>query len=431
MQEEQPQESIITESIPPRRTINWKIFAWPLILVGLLLVGWLNYPSLLNLITPTPTWTPQPTITPAVRPTRTPTISPSPTLEPTPTNTPLPVSAYYLTDGWQLAPPIRGVEAGLIVLDEATSATVEPGFDSPFWVSSEQIAQESGFLISEPYYATFGYGAITWETDVAIAPGMYELFVMDTLYSSAGPLDFQIHLGGSELFPIIGSRQVEFLSARGEPPQRTDRWRSLGIYQLDRLDKLSVSTAWERRDERTLVAVDRVVIVPLAISTASLLSVLPRDREIVIVDNLAADIESAQILYKEVGELSWGDQYQYVINPSTDVRVMYSATELLLPGRYQIAAWIPPLHADLEVVYTMMVNGNEFPNDAGDLAVALNQSAYADGQWVELGTWTTPRIYEKPLQLSLRMEIKSGSVGEAAFDAIAFIRLNETEQESP
>jgi hypothetical protein len=113
------------------------------------------------------------------------------------------------------------------------------------------------------------------------------------------------------------------------------------------------------------------------------------------------------------------------------VCVMYSAPELLLPGRYQIAAWIPPLHADLEVVYTMMVNGNEFPNDAGDLAVALNQSAYADGQWVELGTWTTPRIYEKPLQLSLRMEIKSGSVGEAAFDAIAFIRLNETEQESP
>jgi hypothetical protein len=97
------------------------------------------------------------------------------------------------------------VEGGVIVLDELTSATVEPGFDTPFWVSSDQIASESGFDILDPYYATYGYGAITWETDVFLAPGMVEIYVMDTLYSSAGPLDFQVRLGGSELYP--GHRQ--------------------------------------------------------------------------------------------------------------------------------------------------------------------------------------------------------------------------------
>jgi hypothetical protein len=431
MDEAEPQDSNETESTPPARRAAWKPLAWTAILAGLLLVGWLNYPSLLEIIVPTPTLLPQPTITQTVRPTHTPTITPSPTAEPTPTNTPLPVSAYYLTDGWQLSPPIRGIETGLIVLDEATSATVEPGFDTPFWVSSEQIATETGFDISEPYYATFGYGSITWETDVAVGPGLVEIYVMDTLYSSAGPLDFQVHLGSSERFPIIGSRQVEFLSVRGEPPQRANLWRSLGIYQLDRLDKLSISTAWERRDERTLVAVDRVVIVPLPDSTRHLLSGLPRDREIVIVDNRAADIESTQVLFQETGKLSWGDHYQYVINPSNDVRVIYTAPELLLPGQYQVAVWVPSEHANLETVYTLTVNENDILNDAGEQTVTIDQSTVLDGQWVDLGTWTTPRIYEKPVQLSLRMEIEGGSAGEAAFDAVAFIRLGEEAQESP
>jgi hypothetical protein len=117
---------------------------------------------------------------------------------------------------------------------------------------------------------------------------------------------------------------------RGEPPQRTNQWRSLGIYELDRMDKLSVSTAWERRDERTLVAVDRVAIVPLPASTRQLLSAFPRDRQLVVIDNLAADIESAQVLYLEEEELAWGDQYQYVINPTKDVRVVWNAPEYVL-----------------------------------------------------------------------------------------------------
>jgi len=423
------QDPAIRKPSGPDRKSFWKPLAWGVILGGLLFTGWLYYPTILKLLAPPALPTSQPTPASTTLPTRTPTISPSPTLEPTITPTPLPVSRYFLSNGWELQPPIRGVEGGLIVLDEATSATVEPGFDTPFWVSSEQIASESGFDIREPYYATFGSGAITWETDVGVAPGIYEIYVMDTLYSSAGPLDFQVRSGGSELSPIIGSTHVEFLSVRGEPPQRTDRWRSLGIYQTTHLEKLTISTAWERRDERTLVAVDRVAIVPLPDSTLQLLTALPLDRRIVIIDNLAADIETAPLLYQETGPLSWGNQYQYVINPSQNVRVVYTAPEHLPQGQYQAAAWIPADHAQLEANYTLLVNDTPIANDAGELITVIRQSDYSGGQWVNLGTWTTPRIYEKPVQISLRMEFQGGFTGEGAFDAIALIYMEIKEQE--
>jgi hypothetical protein len=422
-------EEINTETT--RRSTQWIIFALPVILIGVLVTGWLNYPSLVQMLAPSPTPTQQPTVTPTARPTQTTTLSPSPTLEPTPTLTPLPSSAYYLADGWQLSPPIRGVESGVFVLDEATSVTADPAFDTPFWVSSEQIASETGFDIIEPYYATFGYGAVTWQTDVEMAPGMYEIYVMDTLYSSAGPLDFQVRLGDTEISPVIGSRYVEFLSVRGEPAQRIDQWRSLGIYQLERMEKLAVSTAWERRDERTLVAIDRVVIVPLPEGTQYLLSAFPSDRQVTVIDNLAAEIESAQVLYTEEDSLAWGNQYQYVINPANDLRVLWTASEYMSPGQYQAAAWIPPAHAGLVATYTLLLDGVPIQNNAGEQTVIINQAEYPGGQWVDLGIWTTPRIYEKPVQLSLRMEIAGGSMGEAAFDAIAIISLNEKEPESP
>jgi hypothetical protein len=150
----------------------------------------------------------------------------------------------------------------------------------------------------------------------------------------------------------------------------------------------------------------------------------------VIIDNLAADIESAQVLYQEEEELAWGDQYQYVINPTKDVRVVWNAPEYLLPGQYQVAVWMPAAHAGLEVTYTLRVNGNDFANDAGETAITINQAEYSNGQWVDLGIWTTPLIYEKPVQLSLQLEIKSGLAGEAAFDAIAIVKWGQP-QETP
>jgi hypothetical protein len=430
MNAEEKQATTDRKTLPAHLNLPWKSSLLFIMLVGLLLSGCQNYPSISELINPANTVTEQPTLTPTPRPTRTPTISPSPTLEPTITPTPLPVSAYYLPNGWELQPPIRGVTGGVIVLDEATSATVEPGFDTPYWISSEQIAKESGFDILERYYATFGYGSIQWETDVPLGPGMYEIYVMDTLYSSAGPLEFQIHQGEMELFPLIGSRQVEFLSPRGEPPQRTNLWRSLGIYQLHRLEKLSISSAWERRDERTLVAVDRVIIVPMPDSTNYILSALPLDRQIVMIDNTAADIESAQLLYEVEGEMSWGDQYQYAINPTKDLRILYSAPEHLPPGTYKVMIWVPPGHATLDAGYTLLVNGNEFSNEAGQETKIISFSEFQGEQWLDLGNWTTPRIYEKPVQLALRMEIKGGQPGEGAFDVIALIRWDQP-QESP
>ncbi len=394
------------------------IVAWVVGVFVVVLITWLNLPRLLYIPQTSETPALPAAIDPTTEATRTPRPSPSPAPTSAPTATAFPASTYYLENGSKLRPPIPGVQSGVIVLDEATSATADPPFDSQYWSSSDDISKDLGFLFDEPYYATFGSGAVTWKTDVPLAPGLYQLFVMDTLYSSAGPLDFQVTLAGAPVQPVNGSTHVEFYSSTGIPAQDSDMWRSLGIFNLDHAGPLSISTQWPSHDQDSPVAIDRVVIVPLSDSTRLLLSALPMDRQLLIMDDLAARIDTSQLLYPEAGALAWGDQFQYLVNPDSDVRVRWTVPDYVLPGQYQVAVWLPETHANSKVTFHLSVNDTEIP----DSAVEFDQSSQPGGRWVSIGVWDTPRIYEKPLLLTLEMDIPGGVPGETAIDAVALIK---------
>ena len=48
----------------------------------------------------------------------------------------------------------------------------------------------------------------TWQMDVALEPGLYQFYVMDTVLSSGGELDFSVRLGSSELTPLAMTGQA-------------------------------------------------------------------------------------------------------------------------------------------------------------------------------------------------------------------------------
>jgi hypothetical protein len=159
--------------------------------------------------------------TPTQIPTRTPTITATPTVPPTITPTLLSPSAYRVSDITMIDPPLlEGFAVDVIILNDDKNVTVEPGFTNPQWEPSSKIAEQIGREIQEPFYATLGPGSVMWKMDVPLDAGLYELFVLDTLYSSGGFLNFTVKLGENDLTPVFGRPRVEFRSSQAVQQQR-------------------------------------------------------------------------------------------------------------------------------------------------------------------------------------------------------------------
>ncbi len=406
---------------PVRR---WAFLSWIAAVLTLALLLWLSFPTLDQLArgiyTPTPA---PPTLTPTPRPSRTPTITSTPTTEPTATLTPYPPSAYQIPDASLLDPALPGLRGTAVVINE-DQAQVNPPFDNPQWISSDTIAQQLGKELTERYYATFGAASIQWQTDKPLNPGLYEVYVLDTVFSSGGSLDFTVSLGGQALSPIFGSTSLQYQSSRGNPPQIQDLWRSIGFYNLDRPDLLTIAASWQNRDENSIVAVDRVLIVPYPAAAQAMLERLPRrTQQTVLIDDLAARIESNQVIYSESDALSWKDQYQYVINPETEITATWETYEPVAAGKYEIFVWLPASHATGQVSYRVQINNEDVTPDGLESAnISVNQSEFRGGQWVSLGQFTTPRIYEKPVPINIQIAIPANATGDIALDAVAIVR---------
>lgn len=359
-----------------------------------------------------------PTITPV--PSRTPRPTSAPTIPPPPTPTAMSASAFQLADPSLLNPPIAGLPGLPIIINE-DQAVVDPPLNHPQWIPSSKIAEQLGGIeLPEPFYATFGVATISWIMDVPLPVGLYEIYVMDTVYSSAGPLDFKVRLGASELSPLLGQPSVDFLSSsRGDVRQSIDLWRDLGVYFLENnSDILSVSSVWGPRDEYTLVAVDRVLIGPLPASSLNMVAPLPPDKLKYIVDDIPAEMDSTDVVLPVEDALSWFDKFQVVTNPNKDVKVTWKLNEAVPLGKYDVLVWIPALHNKAGVTYKVLANDVELEGDP----VLVNQIDYP-GSWVSLGLYdVSSLLYGKSVRLSVRLDIKGGTLGDIAIDAVAFIK---------
>ena len=72
-------------------------------------------------------------------------------------------------------------------------------------------------LYQEEWYATYSAGWIRWFMDRPLRAGLYELYMMDTVFSSGGTLSFTVQLGDQPLTPLAGSSDVVYMTSQYDP----------------------------------------------------------------------------------------------------------------------------------------------------------------------------------------------------------------------
>lgn len=384
-------------------------FLLTIVLVSLGLSIWMTAPSLIDKVRGTPTPSPLPP-TATLLPTTTATITPLPSDTPLPSATPYPASAWKVEDLSQINPPIPGPAMEAIVLNNDTSVTVDPPFSSIRWTNSADLGL--GIDFEDDFYATYSAGSATWALDKPLAPGYYQIYVLDTAYSSGGVLDYVVSNSAGQIGPISGRTRVLFSSSFTTPPQTSSTWESIGVYKLDQPDLLTISTTWEDRNEYTIVAIDRVLITRLPDSTGQMLSELPHSGLNYVYDDLSASLTVRDPLFEREG-LSWGNRYQSILNPEYDITVTWKSDNVIPVANYEIFVYLPATKGSVEGEFHFLVNGKEFLKDPE--TIPLNT---ATAGWASLGVLEIPEVYGVAVNFEMSMKVPAGSIGEVPLDAV-------------
>ncbi len=427
---ESPKENKKTEkpkkqpSIPASEILS-RLFVGALTLFIVVYMGWLFAPKIRNAMTFWPTATPTP-VTPSPTVPATPTVTPLATNTPTasPTPTPGPISTYWIANGNDLDPVVPNAPEGVVILSAKNSAEVDPPFDSIYWTSSSQIVQDLGRLNSlydTEWFATVNSGHVRYYMDQPLKEGLYEIYVMDTFYSSGGNLDFLVQIGGQTLSPLTSSSTVSFMTSQYDPRQNYDTWRSLGIYYiLPSRDVLNVSTSWGFRDQYSYVAADRIMIVPRKITDLALLNQLPAYGTRYVMDDTQADIKAGNSQFRETISTSWDDSYQLIVNPKQKSTIEYSSLEPWPIGQYSIYIYFPESKGGLDAEIQVHADNDLLGTVSGQQVVQMHVPT--GGNWVLIGQYNTDRYYERPRKFKVTITIPEGQQGEYPVDAIAFIQ---------
>jgi hypothetical protein len=372
-----------------------------------------------------PTLTPTMTLTVEYStPTPVATFTPTITVTPTITSTPFPASSYLVVEPSEVRPEIP-VNAEAVYIIDNLNAEVNPPFDHFQWTSSDTIGADIGREFNEAYFATFGAGSIQWSMDQDLPPALYEVFILDTLYSSGGYLNFTVQLNEEVLQPLVGKTLLQYNTTQSEPPQYQDQWRSIGIFDIQQIGRLSIATEWGNRDELSIVAVDRVMIVRQSDYVRTMLANLPNTSgTIFLIDDEAATFSTDQYWKYWEDEQSWGGQYQVMSEPPLDTTAAWQIPSLLPHGDYEAYAWIPKSNATIPVTYELRAGGlvinntnetslTEFPDGQGS-----NQP----GRWIKLGEWIVPEYFGNFLRIEIVLNIPASDTGEVVIDTVAIIQ---------
>lgn len=367
------------------------------------------------------TYTLTPTITPTVTRTSTPTptstATPSSTPSPTPTPT-LPPSTYAVTDWTGLYPPVPlGAEA-VWVLDDA-GASLAPSNAESAWMTAIS-ADPHGR--AEPYrYLTAGAAVVTWTMDVAFEPGMYQVYVLDTMEHSFGPAQVAVQLDEIPAVPTRGWARAVF----GQ--QTVDSWLPLGAYRLTARQTLGVQLAVDLVTPDRPFAADRVLVVRIAGWQQAMLAALPAGRPLAVLLDDAPAVFSEVVNGRPVRVTnqgqpadtpqSWNGRYRYRPEPwEVPVQVDWPPIGRLPAGRYELQVRVPPENANVPVDFALVADGELV---ARPTPARINQAEHA-GQWVSLGIWQL----EAEAAVSVRMTAPV-STGRVGVDAVALLRIEE------
>jgi hypothetical protein len=166
----------------------------------------------------------------------------------------------------------------------------------------------------------------------------------------------------------------------------------------------------------TIVAIDRIMIAQLPISIKTFYDQLPANSPKYVVDDTTVRFETDELRFTRNDLPSWGDEFQMIVNPASDVDVFWEIPDAVAAGQYDVWVWAPKMEGNVEILYRVLVNGIETQG-----AMVVDSGNMPSNQWVSLGTWNTPSTDGRPIRLALQMKIFGGAPGEIAIDAAAFI----------
>ncbi len=384
------------------------------------------------------TYTPTPIPPTPVLPTPIPptSVPPTPVL-PTPIPpTPVPPSVYILppNDAATLYPPapVSG-DAYWLIDDKSPALKLNPPLDSSpkTWLDGNSYDVNAK---SEHYiYTAVGNANVTWTMDVPFdTTGYYEVFIVDTEQYSKGPQQFQVLLDNQSVQSYRGTSQVIF---QGNADRKingisVDAWISLGIYQANAGQTMSVGVTLGQLSQDAPFAVDRLLIVRLNESASQMLDGLPAERTLVsLMDDSQASffevLKEVPVKVKDRGDLfndvqAWNDSFisRVLEKPYiAPIWVEWLLGNRLPPGTYEVYIWIPAQHATIVANYAMLADGKvvERSNPA-----QVNQADHP-GVWRSLGTWTL----DTEATVGLRLIVAAGVTGEIGVDAVAIVRVEQ------
>ena len=84
-------------------------------------------------------------------------------------------------------------------------------------------------------------------------------------------------------------------------------------------------------------------------------------------------------------------------------------------GTYRLYAWMPATKGGITGNYSLTVDRQLIASDAGTETVSVTAPANLPVQWVEIGSWTTDKYYERPRKIGLTLEIKVGLFASRRF----------------
>lgn len=411
----------------PKRNLEdqfGKFFVAALVVFIVGYMGWLFAPRMRNSMTFWPTSTPIPaTLTATIQATAsvTPLAPNTPTALPTETLQPL--SEFWVADGESISPPVPDAPDGVVVLSVDKNAEVSPPLDSVLWTSADKIAADLGkTTYQENWFATYSEGWVRWYTDQPLREGLYEIYTMDTMYSSGGSLDFSVTLAGQVLSPITGSPHVEYMTSQYDPVQSQDTWRSIGMYYVTpSQEQLMVTTSWQPRDNYTIVSVDRLLIVPRKAEDLTHLNQLPQHGTKYILDDKRLEITGGDFLIDKTGDGSWDGSYRLIMNPDRKVTITIPANQPWPIGTYELYAWMPTTLGGVNASAKFYTDNTLVNTTSGEEASAYSSLQNQPAQWVLIGSWTTDRYYERQRKIRVVIELAENQIGEFPVDAIALI----------
>ena len=338
-----------------------------------------------------------------------------PTVAPTPLPTPTPSSAYDVAPLAWIAPAFPQDVEPMFVIDD-TRATLIP---AKGWkkgdtgLGGHHVYWDTPVVVGKKVTATWAMD-VPWPQD-----GLFQLLALDPASQGGGvDLTYQVLVNGAPVAPLAGKGTIHQRSTF--EGQRTDEWQTVGIYRLPRGAQIAVRldlAGFKGLPQRRVAGVDAIAWAAVVVPTVQNYAPMQQAPGTVVywVDNPQARLSPKggwQVIPPSPENFGGAVRFQATVMGKGYAEWVFPK---VLPGYYQLCAWIPPTQATMR----WRVNAGKaakwaFDNKNLPDPIKADTVEFAGKDykhWVCLG-WLT---VQKTDTVSVRLSGKGNLIADAVF----------------